>query len=480
MCAYRTKDELMSQPGTESNPLRVAIIGAGPSGFYVAEHLLKQEDYVVGIDLFDRLPTPYGLVRGGVAPDHQKIKSVTRAYEKIALDPRVRFYGGVEFGSDLMRDDFRVFYHQIVYTTGAQTDRRMDIPGEDLKGSYPATEFVAWYNGHPDFRHLKFDFSCEKIAIVGMGNVAVDVARILCRTPEELAKTDIADYALEALCKSKIKEVYMLGRRGPMQAAFTNPELKELGELEGADLWIDPAEAALDDLSRGSLKTTPERSTLRKVETIKAYSGCEAAGKPRKLTLRFLVSPTELIGNDAGQLTGMKLVRNELYATDNGDLRPRATDASEALAVGLVFRSVGYLGVPLAGVPFHDRGGVILNQKGRVLDAGTLLPLAGEYTAGWIKRGPSGVIGTNKPDALETVQCMLEDIGQGAVIQPSYPGTIASEARIRECQPRYVAFEDWMRLDALEVEKGRALGRPRVKFTCVEEMLNILEKVSNV
>ncbi len=468
----------MTQPGTETNPLRVAIIGAGPSGFYVAEHLLQQQEVVVEIDLIDRLPTPYGLVRGGVAPDHQKIKSVTRVYEKIASNPRVRFYGGVEFGSHVTVDDLRSMYHQIVYTTGAQTDRRLNIPGEDLVGSHPATEFVAWYNGHPDFRDLKFDFSQECAAVVGVGNVAVDVARVLCRTTDELAKTDIADYALEALSESKIKEVHMLGRRGPTQAAFTNPELKELGELTGADLWIAPEEAALDELSQARLDASKERGTTRKVEMIQAYAGRERTDKARLLTLRFLVSPVELSGNDAGELTGMRLVRNELYATDDGSLRPRSTDNFEELPTGLVFRSVGYLGVPLSGVPFNDNWGVIHNEKGRVLDSDTAAPVLGEYAAGWIKRGPSGVIGTNKPDALETVQCMLEDLSQGAILTPTYSEPTAAEQKIRDRQALYVSFDDWLRLDAMEVEKGKAQGRPRVKFTQVEEMLEALEKNS--
>ncbi len=464
----------MTQTGTATAPLRVAIIGAGPSGFYVAEHLLKQPHLTVEIDMFDRLPTPYGLVRGGVAPDHQKIKAVVRTYEKIALDPRFRFYGSVEFGTHMRREDLQRFYHQIVYTTGAQTDRRMNIPGEDLRCSHPATEFVAWYNGHPDFCDLQFDFSHERAAVVGVGNVAVDVARILCRTPEELATTDIADYALESLRHSRIKEVYMLGRRGPAQAAFTNPELKEMGELAGADVVVRPEEAALDQYSQAALDASQERSTIRKVEMLQAYAARAATTKPRKLHLRFLVSPVELIGDQTGQVTGMRLVKNELYATEAGTLRPRATDVEERLDVGLVFRSVGYQGVPLSDVPFDDRWGVIVNQTGRVLDPATSEPIAGEYTAGWIKRGPSGVIGTNKPDAVETVECMLADVSQNFMLVPSRPEVTAAEQYIRERQPLYVSFDDWRRLDALEVAQGQAIGRPRVKFTRVEEMYKAL------
>ena len=344
----------MTQPGTETNPLRVAIIGAGPSGFYVAEHLLQQQDYVVEIDLFDRLPTPYGLVRGGVAPDHQKIKSVTKMYEKIAQHPCVRFYGGVEFGTHLPLSLCRRLYHQIVYTTGAQTDRQMGIPGEDLRGQSPRhgiCRLVQWSSGFSR-HHLRF--FPRKRRRGGVGNVAVDVARILCRTIEELAKTDIADYALEALSQSQIKEVYMLGRRGPAQAAFTNPELRELGELAGADVWVPPAEATLDALSQAALDAGQDRATTRKVEMISDYAKRERTNKARKLVLRFLVSPEELYGNEAHQVTGMRIVHNELYATEDGALRPRATDVVEDLPVGLVFRSVGYQGVPLPDVPFDS------------------------------------------------------------------------------------------------------------------------------
>jgi ferredoxin--NADP+ reductase len=302
------------------------------------------------------------------------------------------------------------------------------------------------------------------------------VARILCRTPEELATTDIADYALEALRHSRIKEVVMLGRRGPAQAAFTNPELKELGELAAADVWVPPAEAELDELSRQALGETHDRSTRRKIDMLQAYAGRQATGKPRRLTIRFLVSPVELLGNAAGQVTAIRLVKNKLYATEAGTLRPQPTGEYEEIPVGLVFRSVGYRGVPLPGVPFDERWGVLRNQKGRVLDPDTSQPLPGVYTAGWIKRGPTGVIGTNKPDALETVKCMLEDAEKGVTLHPAYPDPMAAEKRFRECQPWYVSYPDWLRLNALEVARGKALGRPRLKFTRVDEMLAALQK----
>jgi ferredoxin/flavodoxin---NADP+ reductase len=465
---------LTTTTGTPARPLRVAIIGAGPTGFYVADHLLRNPGVVVEVDMFDRLPTPYGLVRLGVAPDHQKIKFVTNAFDKVAACPGFRFFGGVDFGKHLTLADMKTHYHQIVYCTGAQTDRRMGIPGEDLAGSHPATEFVAWYNGHPDYRDCVFDLSQESVAVVGVGNVAVDVVRILCRTPEELATTDIADYALDALRKSRVKEVYLLGRRGPAQAAFTNPEIRELGELPDADITADPAEVELDPLSRAAVERSQDRATAKKVEILREYARRPASGKSRRLVLRFLVSPVELIGDDAGRVAAMRLVRNELSATSTGALQPRATDRFEEIPVGLVFRSVGYRGVPLSGVPFNESWGVILNDKGRVLDPGTKQPLVGEYTAGWIKRGPTGVIGTNKPDAAETVECMFEDLARGAVLGPAHPEAAAADALVRQRQPGFVSYADWLKLDAIEVAQGRAEGRPRVKLTSVEEMLAAL------
>jgi ferredoxin--NADP+ reductase len=464
----------MPKVGTDANPLRVAVIGAGPSGFYVADHLFRQGEFVVELDMFDRLPTPFGLVRAGVAPDHQKIKSVTKVFDRIASRPNLRFYGNVEFGTDITRQDLREHYHQICYTSGAQTDRRMGIPGEDLLSSHAATEFVMWYNGHPDCRDCHFDLSQERVAVVGIGNVAVDVARILASTPDELAKTDIADYALEALSCSRVKEITLLGRRGPAQAAFTTPEIKELGELEDADVVALPEDLKLDDLSRAALEQNPDQATIRKLEILKGYSKRGTTGKSRKLIIRFLVSPVEFIGDDEGRVVGVRLVRNELYATEAGTLRPRHTGQFEDLPVGLVFRSVGYRGVPLPGVPFNDKWGVILNEKGRVINPTTQQPMVGEYTAGWIKRGPTGVVGTNKPDAAETAGFMLEDLARGKILRPKHPEVAAARSLIRERQPNYFTYADWLRLDELEVTKGQAAGRPRIKFTSLEDMLAAL------
>lgn len=465
----------MSEIGTSSNPLRVAIIGAGPAGFYAAEHLFKQK-LTIEVDMYDRLPTPYGLVRNGVAPDHQKIKSVTKVFDKVAARPQFRFFGNVELGKHITVEELRRFYHQIIYTTGAQTDRQMDIPGEELTGSHPATEFVAWYNGHPDYRDLKFDLSQEKAAVVGVGNVAVDVARILCRTPEELATTDIADYALEALRHSNIKEVYMLGRRGPAQTAFTLPEVKELGEMEDADALAFAEEVELDELSKASLADSADRGTVRKIEVLQAYAQRQPGGKSRKLVFRFLVSPVELIGDESGQVVAMKIVKNKLYATESGTLRPKPTGEYETIPVGLVFRSIGYLGVPLPGVPFNEKWGVILNEAGRVINPETKQPLTGEYTAGWIKRGPSGVIGTNKPDAVETVDHMVADVLKGCLLNPGQPDKTAVSAFLAQRQPHIFSYEDWLKLNELEETKGAELGRPRLKFTRVEDMVTAVKQ----
>ena len=461
----------MSEVGTDAHPLRVAIIGAGPAGFYVAEHLYKQENLVVEVDMYDRLPTPYGLVRAGVAPDHQKIKSVTKVFERTALKPGFRFFGYVDFGKDIEIADLRRHYHQIVYTTGAETDRHLNIPGIDLGNSFAATEFVAWYNGHPDYRDRSYDLSQEHVAVIGIGNVAVDVARILCRTLDELAATDIADHALEALSHSRVTDVYMLGRRGPAQGAFTSPEVKELGELPGADIVVLPEEAELDALSKAAMADA-DRGTARKVEFIQEFASRKPEGKRRRLHLRFLVSPTELKGDADGNVSSIRLVHNELYATEAGTLRPRPIEKYEELPAGLVFRSIGYRGVPLPGVPFNKSWGVILNAKGRVLDADSQRPRKGEYTAGWIKRGPTGVIGTNKPDAAETVEHMLEDVANGVHLEPENASADAVETLVRERRPEYFSFEDWQYIDALELARGKEEGRPRVKFTSVAEMLD--------
>jgi len=462
----------MSVFGT-SQHLRVAIIGSGPSGFYAADHLLKSS-LVVKVDMFDRLPTPFGLVRGGVAPDHQKIKAVTKAYDKIAAHADFRFFGHVEFGTDISRADLQRHYHAVVYAVGAQSDRSLGIPGEDLPGSHAATEFVAWYNGHPDYTHLSFDLSQERVAVIGVGNVAMDVARILARTQSELDKTDIAPYAQEALAKSRVREIYVLGRRGAAQAAFTNPEIKELGEMEGADIIISPRDVELDEVSRAYLASDKaEAKDAKNVEIMRAYAQRGASGKPRQIIMRFCTSPVEILGTE--RVEGLRVVRNQLSLDARGNVKASPTDETEVLPVGLVFRSVGYRGVPLADVPFDDKNGIIPNEGGRVLNGHSGEALVGDYVAGWIKRGPSGIIGTNKPDAVETVEALLADVQAGQCWTPEASSDEAIPALLAERGVRVVSYADWQRLDEVERQRGEAQGSPRVKFTDVEAMLSLLE-----
>jgi ferredoxin--NADP+ reductase len=453
--------------GTPEHPLRVAIVGSGPAGFYAAGHLLKAKshpDLCVQVDMFDRLPTPWGLVRAGVAPDHPNIKAVSRVYEKTAAHPEFRFYGNVELGRDLSHDDLTSRYHAVIYAVGAQTDRRMGIPGEDLPGSWAATEFVAWYNGHPDFRELEFDLSAERAVVVGNGNVAADVARMLALTRDELAQTDVADHALEVMAESNVREIVVLGRRGPAQAAFTNPELLELGDMTDADVFVDPGDAELDPLSKAFIESEAAHTTAKKnVDILGGYAAREPLGKRRRIVLRFLVSPVEILGSD--RVEGIRFVHNELVEGDDGAIRPRATDVTEELDCGLVFRSIGYRGTRVPGVPFDETRCVIPNESGRILER------TGEYAVGWIKRGPTGIIGTNKRDAQETVDTLLEDLDADRLGVPADPDRDSMEALIAERQPDAVSYAGWEAVDRVEREAGEPHGRPRVKLCSFEELL---------
>lgn len=464
----------MTQVGTAEQPLRVAIIGSGPSGFYAAERLQKQKDLTVEIDMYDRLPTPFGLVRGGVAPDHQKIKGVVKIYDRIAAKDNFRFFGNITFGEDITRADLQRYYHAVIYAVGSSSDKKLGIPGEDLPGSYPATEFVGWYNAHPDYRELGFDLNTEAVAVIGVGNVAMDVTRILARSQGELDETDIATYAQTALAESNIKRIYVLGRRGPAQAAFTNPEIKELGEMLEADIVVDPRDMDLDEHSKAYL-TGPDvdRKDVRNVEILREFSKREPTDKPKQIIMKFLTSPIEIIGED--QVEAIKVVRNELYHDEKRGIRPRATEETEIIPVGLVFRSVGYRGVALPDVPFYERWGTIPNDKGRITTEheGDQYVI-GDYCVGWIKRGPSGVIGTNKPDSVETVECLLEDIETDKLWQPQTPDRDALLAFLNEKKPDYVTYADWQMIDAMEIERGEAEGRPRLKFTEIDAMLEAL------
>lgn len=465
----------MDQPlGTQARALRVAIIGAGPAGFYAAEALLKQKDLALSIDFFNRFPTPFGLVREGVAPDHQSIKAVTRIYDKIAADPRVRYFGNVTFGVDLLHEDLVPLYDQIVYAVGAQTDRRMNIPGEDLVDSYPATAFVGWYNGHPDYRDLQFDLSHDRVVVVGNGNVAMDVARILVTNPDELATTDIADHALEALRQSKVREVVMLGRRGPAQAAFTNAELKEFGELAGVQVAIDPADLELDPDSAAAL--TEDKVAAKNVELLRAYAARTDWQGERTIRMRFLASPVEIVAGADGEVAAVKIERNRLVPDGAGGLRAKGTGAFETVDCGMILRSVGYRGVPLKGVPFDEASYTIMNVAGRVTHASSGDTTPGEYVVGWAKRGPSGVIGTNKPDAASTVAAMIEDLSRLPGIADANRDPAKVLALLKARKPDYVTYAGWKVLDAHELARGAEAGRPRVKVTRVAEMLEVIKR----
>ena len=469
---------MAEQIGSATNPLRVAVFGSGPAGFYAVGELLRQKDITITVDLFDRLPTPYGLVRGGVAPDHQKIKAVIRQYEKIANRPGFRFFGNVTFGEDLLLADVLAHYHQVLFATGAESDRQLGIPGEDLPGSDPATIFVGWYNGHPDYRDLQFDLSnVERVAVVGNGNVAMDVTRILARSIEELSITDIADYALEALKKSAVKEIYLLGRRGPAQAAFTNPEIRELSEMPITDLVVEPKDLELDEANKEFMEQATEPVHQRNMDILIAQIPKGEGSAQRKIRARFFVSPVELYGTD--HVEGMKLEKNRLMKDDAGTLRARGTGEYEELPnIQMVFRSIGYKGHPLKDVPFDERGGIIPNDTGRVIDPETKAPIERLYVTGWIKRGPSGVIGTNKADAVETVQLMLEDFRSGQAppdVQAVLADGQAILALLTRKGVRSVSFPDWQYLDQIEVETGKKIGKPRKKMTTIKEMLTALE-----
>ncbi len=457
--------------GAPSRPLRVAIVGSGPSGFYAAEALFKQPGLNARVDMFERLPTPYGLVRGGVAPDHQKIKSVTVVYERIASLPGFRFFGNVTMGRDIQVEDLRRHYDQIIYAVGCQKDRSLGIPGEEMAGNHSATSFVGWYNGHPDYRNEVFDLSQEKVAVIGVGNVAMDVARILVENPERLAKTDIAPYAIEALRKSRVKEIYILGRRGPAQAAFSLAEIQEIAGLELSDLVIKPDEAAIDELSRTGLS---DPIIKKKVDFLTEQSKRGTGSKTKKVHLRFCVSPIEVLA-EGEKVKTLKIEKNVLTLDGKGGARAKGTGRFETLAVGLVFRSVGYHGAPIDGVSFDQESGHIPNEQGRVLNSATATVRVGEYVVGWAKRGPSGLVGANRADSQALVKVMAEDVSARRFgwDNPD-PSCGPIETLLAARGVKAVSFADWKILDKIEVERGARLGKVREKFTSVPEMLDAL------
>jgi ferredoxin/flavodoxin---NADP+ reductase len=440
--------------------LRVAVVGSGPAGFYAAGALLDA-DPPIEVDMIERLPTPWGLVRLGVAPDHPKLKSVSRAFERIAEKPGFRFFGNVEVGRDLSHADLLRLYDAVLYAFGAQTDKRLGIPGEDLPGSWSATEFVAWYNGHPDYQELQFDLNVERAVVIGNGNVALDVARMLALTPEELAPTDTTDPAIEAIGASPIREIVIVGRRGPAQASWTTQELKEMGELAGADVSVDPAEleGAVED----------DTHVHRNMDVLRQFAAAQPTGKPRLVRFAFYRSPVAIHGD--GMVEAVELVRNTLEEKD-GRLVAVPTDERETIESGLVFRSVGYRGVGLPEVPFDELRGTILNEGGRV---------TGEertYCAGWIKRGPTGIIGTNKKDASETVSLLLEDVERGRIAHDEGATAEAVETLLAERDVGAVVYSGWASIDEAERAAGEKLGRPRVKLRTWEELLEAAEQVA--
>jgi ferredoxin/flavodoxin---NADP+ reductase len=454
-----------------SAPLRVAVVGSGPAGFYGAASLLDA-DIPIEVDMIERLPTPWGLVRLGVAPDHPKLKSVSRTFERIALKPGFRFLGNVEVGRDLSHADLVRLYDAVVYAVGSQTDRRLGISGEDLPGSWSATEFVAWYNGHPDFQDLAFDLNVERAVVIGNGNVALDVARMLALTAEELAPTDTTDPAIEAIGESTIRDIVVVGRRGPAQASWTTTELKELGDLAGADVVVDPAELELDSASEASLEH--DTNSRRNMDVLRDFAARQLTGKPVTLRLLFLRSPVALHGE--ARVESIELVRNRLEERDGG-LVAVPTEERETVECGLVFRSVGYRGVGLPDLPFDERRGTMRNDRGRVIaDGGEPLPRV--YCAGWIKRGPTGIIGTNKKDAMETVARLLEDAQEGRLAHKDEATADAVEALLADRGIRAVLYAGWTSIDELERAAGEKLGRPRVKLRSWDELLEAAERVA--
>jgi ferredoxin--NADP+ reductase len=445
---------------------RVAIVGAGPAGAFSAAALLRARGDVQ-IDLIERLPTPWGLLRGGVAPDHQEIKRLDDTFERTTFHKGCRFLGNVEVGRDVTHADLMRHYTAVIYATGAQTDKSLGIPGEDLPGSRPATEFVAWYNGHPDYRDLDFDLSARRAVVIGNGNVAADVTRVLTRSVDELATTDIADHALAALRESAIEEVVVLGRRGPAQAAFTSAELRELGNLAGVDIVVEPF--TLDPVSKAWLDEEGTFTARKNVQLLEEFAARPSTGARSRIVLRFLRSPVEIRGD--GRVEAIDVQRNELVRTDDGVLRARAAgDAVETIECGLVLRSVGYRAVPLPGVPFDERSFVLPNDRGRVLTPEGD-PLPGVYAVGWIKRGPTGILGTNKRDAEETVVRLAEDLAAGACPAPANPDREQIDALLAERKPELVTEDRWRAIDARELEAGLQQGRPRVKLASRDELL---------
>ncbi|KAA0021259.1 FAD-dependent oxidoreductase [Antrihabitans cavernicola] len=455
------------RPPKELGTLRVAIVGAGPAACYAAEELLSRAD--VEVEMLEKLPTPHGLVRAGVAPDHPGTKGVSSMFESAFKRDTFQYHLNVEVGKHISHDELLEHHHAVIYAVGASTDRRLDVPGEDLPGSHAASEFVAWYNGHPAYADRTFDLSGERAVIVGNGNVALDVARILTLSNDQLAKTDIADHALAALQDSNIREVVLLGRRGPAQAAYSSSEFLALGYLDDVDIVIDERELDLDAASRATVDDPEvEPSLTLKIALAHEYAQKPLDGSKKRIVFRYLASPVAVLGDD--KVEGVRIVANELVESD-GAINAVPTDRTEDLGASLVLRSIGYRGEPVADVPFDERRGIIPNDTGRVVAADGS-PVPGVYVTGWIKRGPRGVIGTNKTCAVETVEKVLEDF-ESRTLQAPAKGRAALIALLGERQADRVDRLGWRAIDQAERERGKQSGRPRVKFTSVDEMVDV-------
>ncbi|MFI7194011.1 FAD-dependent oxidoreductase [Nocardia nova] len=444
--------------------IRVAVIGTGPAACYAVEELLNTHGVQVGVSVFERLPVPGGLVRYGVAPDHPSTKEIAEVFERTICRGGVRVFLNTRVGEHITHDELMSHHDAVIYAVGASEDRRLAIPGESLPGSHSATDFVAWYNGHPDFAGMKFDFSSERAVVIGNGNVGLDVARVLVSDVSRLARTDIADHAIEALATSKIKEVIVVGRRGPAHAAFTVPELAALGHLPQTNVTADPvdSESAADSKAAAGMKQ----------RIIADYAARSVVIGDRTIRLRFFRTPVEILGTSS--VEGIRMARTQLLS--GSDSRTEVfPDSVEDWECGLALRSIGYRARALAGLPFDGDRGVVPNDGGRVIDAGTGSPIPGVYVAGWVKRGPSGLIGTNRLCARETVRHLLEDLEAGRLVKPTRD-TAELEALIEQRQPDRIDIGGWRSIKAHEVEAGRKAGRPRVKLVRVEDMVGIANR----
>ena len=431
--------------------INVAVIGAGPSGFYTVDALLKA-DKDIRVDIIERLPTPFGLIRGGVAPDHQTTKKVARVYEKTDLTAGVGYFGNVEVGRDVTIAELQEMYDAIVLAVGAPRDRKLGIPGEDKTGVFGSADFVGWYNGHPDFTDLAPDLNTNTVVVIGQGNVAVDTARVLVKTAEEMTETDIADHAADAIAASPITDVYMVGRRGPIEAKFTNVELREMGKLEDCQPVIDPAQ--LPDEVTGDWSDRDLRLKERNLATMKEFPDVDPAGKSKRVHFTFFAKPVEILGGDKVEGIRMEHTRVE-------DGRSVGTGEFFEIECGLVIPAIGYFSDPFPGVPFDADNGIVVHDEGRVGD--------GIYAVGWIKRGPTGVIGTNKPDGDIAATQIVEDIADG-----TKPGREALEALLDERLVRHLRYQDWQTIDAAEVAAAKP-GAPRRKFVTIDSMLAALD-----